>query len=70
MCSVVLFILSNMLLLYSTGYGLNRVQGVLSRFSLRVLSFVQAKTLCWYGCMYFLAAIMLVCGDPMMLSSA
>ena len=27
--------------------------------------FVQAKTLCMYGCMYFLAALVLVCVDVM-----
>ena len=32
--------------------------------------FVQAKTLCRYGCMYFLAALVLVCVDVMVMSSA
>ena len=32
--------------------------------------FVQAKTLCWYGCIYFLAALVLVCVDVMVMSSA
>ena len=41
--------------LYSTGSALNRVQVVLSGFS------VHAKNLCKYDCMYFLAALMLVC---------
>ena len=35
--------------------GVNRVQVVLSGFSVRLLCFVHAKTLCRYGCMYFLA---------------
>ena len=35
---------------------MNRVQVVLSGFSKRVFCFVQGKTLCRYGCMYFLAA--------------
>ena len=41
------------------------MQDVLSGFSLRLLCFDQAKTLCRYGCMYFLAALMLVCVDVM-----
>ena len=41
---------------------MNRVQVVLSGFSKRLFGFVQAKTLCIYGCMYFLAALVLVCG--------
>ena len=41
---------------------------VLSGFSKRLFCFVQAKTLCRYGCMYFLAALVLVCVD--MISSA
>ena len=45
MYSVVLFILSPRLLLYSTGYGVNRVQVELSGFHVRLLCFVQAKTL-------------------------
>ena len=70
MGSAVLFILRSRLLLYSAGSGVNRVQLVLSGFSMRLLCFVQAKTLCMYGCMYFLAARVLVCVDVMMLSSA
>ena len=31
-----------------------RVQVVLSGFSVRLFCFVQANTLCRYGCMYFL----------------
>ena len=30
---------------------------------LDLVCFVQAKTLCRYGCMYFLAALLLVCVD-------
>ena len=33
---------------------MNRVQVVLSGVSVRLVCFVQAKTLCRYGCMYFL----------------
>ena len=45
------------------------MQVVLSVFSLRLFCFVQAKLLCMYGCMYFLAALMLVCVDVMVMSS-
>ena len=54
-----LFILRSRLLLYSAGSGVNRVQIVLSGFSVRLLSFVQEKNLCMYGCLYFLAALCL-----------
>ena len=55
---------------YSAGSGVNRVQVVLSGFSKRLFCFVQAKTLCRYGCMYFLAALVLVCVDVIVMSSA
>ena len=58
------------LFLYSAGSGANRVQVVLSGFSVRLFCFVQEKTLCMYGCMYFLAALLLVCVDVMVMSSA
>ena len=32
--------------------------------------FVQANTFCRYGCMYFMAAFVLVCVDVMLMSSA
>ena len=64
-----LFIFRSRLLLYSAGYGVNRVQVVLSRFSVRLFCFVQAKALCRYGCMYLLAALALVCVDVMVMSS-
>ena len=48
----------------------SRLQVVLSGFSKRLLCFVQAKTLCRYGCMYFLAALVLVCVDVIVMSSA
>ena len=51
--SAVLFILRSKLLLYSAWSGLNRVQAVLSGFRVRLFCFVQANTLCGYGCMYF-----------------
>ena len=49
---------------------MNRVQVVLSGFSMRLFCFVQAKTFCNYGCIYFLAALVLVCMDVMVMSSA
>ena len=49
---------------------MNRVQVVLSGFNKRLFCFVQAKTLCRHGCMYFLAALVLVCVDVIVMSSA
>ena len=67
MHSAVLFIFRPRLLVYSAGFG---VQVVLSGFSVRLFCFVQATTLCRYSCMYFLAAIVLVCVDLMVISPA
>ena len=39
---------------------MNRVQVVLSGFSVKLFSFVQAKTVCRYVCIYFLAALVFV----------
>ena len=64
------FIVRSRLLVYSAGSGVNRVQDVLFGFSKRLFCFVQAKTLCRYGCMYFLAALVLVCVDVIVMSSA
>ena len=64
------FIVRSRLLVYSAGSGVKRVQVVLSGFSKRLFCFVQAKTLYRYGCMYFLAALVLVCVDVIVLSSA
>ena len=50
--------------------GVNRVQVVLSGFSNRLFCFVQAKTLCRYGGMYFLAALVLGCVDVTVMLSA
>ena len=50
--------------------GVNRLHVVLSGFSKRLFCFVHAKTLCRYGCMYFLAALVLVCVDVIVMSSA
>ena len=68
--SDLLFIVRSRWLVYSAGSGVNRVQVVLSGFSMRLFCFVQAKTLCRYGCMNLLAALVLVCGDVMVMSSA
>ena len=70
MGSDLLFIVGSRLLVYSAGSGVNRVQVVLSGFSKRLFCFVQAKTLCRYGCMYFLAALVLVCVDVIVMSFA
>ena len=61
MGSALLCILRSRLLVYSAGSGMNRVQVVLSEFSMRLFCFVQATTLCRYGCIYSLAALVLVC---------
>ena len=45
------------MLLYSAGSGVNRVQVVLSGFSVKLFCFVHVKTFC----MYFLDALVLVC---------
>ena len=58
------------MIVYSAGSGVNRLQVVLSRFSVRLLCFVETKTLCRYGCMYLFAALVLVCVDLMVMSSA
>ena len=58
------------MLLYYAGSGVNRVQVVLFGFSVILFCFVHANTLCRYGCMYFLAALELVCVDVMVMSSA
>ena len=68
MGSVLLFIARSRLLVYSAGSGVNRVQVVLSGFSKRLFCFVQAKTVCRYGCMYLLSALVLV--DVIVMSSA
>ena len=61
------FMLRSILLLYSAGSG---VQVVLSGFSVRLFCFVQPKPLCRYGCMYFLAALVFMYVDVMVMSSA
>ena len=58
------------MLVHSAGSGVNRVQVVLSGFSMRLFCFIQAKIFCIYGCRYFLTALVLVCVDVMVMSSA
>ena len=70
MGSAVLFILRSRMILYSAGSAVNRVQVVLSGFSVRLFCSVKAKPLCRYGCMHFLAALVRVCVDVMVMPSA
>ena len=63
--SAMLCICRSRLLVYSAGSSVNRVQVVLSGFSMGLICFVQEKTLGMYGCMYFLAVLVLVCVDVM-----
>ena len=49
---------------------MNIVQVVLAGFSMRLFCFVQAKFLCRYGCMHFLAEFVLVRLDVMVMLSA
>ena len=70
MGSALLCIFRSRLLVYSARSGVNSVQVVLSGFSMRLFCFVQAKTLCRYGCIIFLVALELVCVDVMVISSA
>ena len=49
---------------------MNRMQVVLSGFSMILFCFVQAETLCRYGCIYLLATLGLVCVDVMVITSA
>ena len=70
MVSAVLFILRSRLLVYTAGYGLNRVQIPSSGFSVRLLCFVRDKIVCCYVCIYFFAVLVLVCVDVMVMSPA
>ena len=65
MCSAVLFIMRPRF-----GSGVNRVQVVLSGISMRLFCFVQAKTLCMYGCIYYPSALAPMCVDAMATQSA
>ena len=70
MGSQVLFIFKmSRSLLCSPVSGVSREQVVLSGFSVRLLCFLQTKTLCRFGCMYFLATLVIVCLDVMVMSS-
>ena len=70
MGSALLLILRSRLLVYSAGSGVNRGQVVLFGFSVNLLCFVEVNTFCRYGCLYFMAALMFVCLDVMVMSSA
>ena len=59
MGSALLFIVNSRLVVYSAGFGVNRVQVVLSGFSMRLFCFVQAKTLCMY---FFAEPVLVMCG--------
>ena len=65
MGSALLFIVRSRLLVYSVRTCVNRVQVVWSGFSMILFCFGNAKTLCRYDRMYFLAALVLVCVDVM-----
>ena len=65
----VLFILRSRLLLYYAWSGVNREPVVLSGFSVILFRFVQAKSVCSYCFICFLATLVLVCVDVMMISS-
>ena len=54
MGSTLLFILRSRLLVYSAGSGMNRVQVVLSGFSMRLIGFVQAILLMYVWLYVFL----------------
>ena len=62
--------LRSRLFVYFAGSRVNRVQVVLSGFSVRLFCFVEAKTLRRYYCMYFFAELVRVCVDVMVMSSA
>ena len=73
MGSALLFIVRSRLLVYSAGYGVNRVQVVLSGFSKRLFCLDLVRgcfVLSRQSCMYFLAALVLVCVDVIVMSSA
>ena len=61
MGSALLCIFRSRLIVYFAGSGVNRVQVVLSGFSMGLFCFDQAKSFCTYDCIYFLAALVLVC---------
>ena len=62
--------LRSRLLLYPVGSEVTRVQVVLSGVSVIMFYFVLEKTLCRYGCMVFLVALMIGCVYVMVISYA
>ena len=60
MGSALLFIVRSRLLLYFAGSGVNRVQVVLSGFSVRLFYFVQAKSLGMVVCISWLHSCLCV----------
>ena len=69
MRSAVVFILMSRLLLYSAGSGVNRVQVILSGFSVKLLCFIQAKLYVGMA-VCILAALVLVRVDVRVMSAA
>ena len=67
MRSAVLFIFRSRLFLYSTWSGVNRVQVVLSGFSVR---FFLSRQNLYVGMVVCMASLVLVCVDVMVMSSA
>ena len=66
MGSALLCIVRSTLFVYSAGSGVDRVHVVLSGISKRLFCFVQAKIVC----RYLLAALVLLCVDVIVMSSA
>ena len=60
MGSAWLFIVRSILLIYSAGSGVNRVQVVLSGFSKRLFCVVQTNMLCRYDCISWLHSYLCV----------
>ena len=48
---------------------MNRIQVILSGFSVRLLYFYPGQIVCMYSCMHFLATLVLVCVDVIVMSS-
>ena len=68
--SALLFNVRSRLLVYYAESGVNRVQVVLSGLVRGCFVLSRQNTLCRYGCMYFLGALVLVCVDVIVMSSA
>ena len=69
MCSALLFIVRSILLVYSAGSSVNRMQVVLSGFSKILFCFVQSKKL-YVGLVVGISALVLVYVDVSVMSSA